>query len=59
MIMEEGNTLSVATENCDDSRIISYECVGELIVKKLSRVDMLVPNMSALHCSQGELQSIG
>lgn len=53
MIMEEGNTLSVAIENCDDSRTISDECVGELIVNKLLRVDMLVPTVSALHCSQG------
>lgn len=53
MIMEEGNTLSVATENCDYSRTISDECVGELTVKELLRVDMLVPNVSALHCSRG------
>lgn len=53
MIMEEGNTLSVATENCDDSRTISDECVGELIVKELLRVDMLVANVSALHSSWG------
>lgn len=53
MIMEEGNTLSVAIENCDDSRTISDECVGELIVKELLRVDMLVPNVSASHCSRG------
>lgn len=53
MIMEEGNRLRVATENCDDPRTISDECVGELIVKELLRVDMLVPNVSALHCSWG------
>lgn len=53
MIMEEGNTLSVTIENCDYSRSISDGCVGELIVKELSRVDKLVLNVSALHCSWG------
>lgn len=47
MIMEEGNTLSVAIENCDYSRSISDECVGDLIVKELSRADKLVLDVSA------------
>lgn len=51
--MEEGHTLSVASENCDDSRTISDEYVGELIVKKLLTADMLVPTVPALHCSRG------
>lgn len=53
MIMEEGNRLSVAIKNSDDPRTISDECVGELIVKELLRVDMLVPNVSALDSSWG------
>jgi len=43
----------VASENYDDPRTISEECVGELIVKELQRVDMLALNVSALHYSWG------
>jgi len=39
--------------NYDDPRTVSKVCVGELIVKKLQTVDMLVPNMSALYHSRG------
>ena len=43
----------MATENYDDPRAISEECVGELMVKELQKVDVLAPNASALHYSQG------
>lgn len=56
-MMEEGNTLSYAWQ----VKIMMIlepslkSCVGELIVKELQSVDMLAPNVSALHYSQGRL----
>lgn len=43
----------MASENYDDPRTISEQCVGDITVKELQRVDMSSPNGSALHYLQG------
>lgn len=43
----------MASENYDDPRTTSEECVGELIAKELQSVDMLALNVSASHYSRG------
>lgn len=45
-------TWTVASENYDDPRTTSEECVGELIVKKSQSIDVLAPNVSASHYSR-------